>query len=98
MKNIVCIQIPYWESSLSKFDLRGLGLALKHQVEKSGAKCLAVWADSTLTITVEGAALPLVETLLNAFFESIRKNGGKLSMVQRDVEQFPGGTLADLTT
>src|ERR1017187_4182504 len=93
MKSIVCIQIPYWESSLTRSALRGLGWAFKQQVEKSGAKCVPLWANLSLTITVEGAAVPLVETLLNAFIESVRKHGGKLSIEQRDVVAFPGSTL-----
>ena len=95
MKNVVCIQIPYWEGSVSRRALRGLGSAFKDHLKKSGAKCVPVWVDSTLTITVEGTALPMVETMLNAFTESVRKMGGKLSITQWDAGEMPDGTLPD---
>jgi hypothetical protein len=50
MKNIISIQIRSSQESSSGFELKSLGLAIKKLIEAAGAKCLPIWADSTLTL------------------------------------------------
>jgi hypothetical protein len=89
MKNFVCIQIRGDRKSSASFELKSLGLAIKKQVEAYGAICLPIWADSSLTIALEGVPPAKIESLLGPFIESFRKRRGVISIVQNDAAKLP---------
>jgi hypothetical protein len=93
MKNIVCVQIRGSQEFKFNFELKCLGLEIKKAIEAAGGKCLAIWANSILTIVVEGVPPMTIEALLKPFVDSVHKRGGNLSIVQRDAAQAPEGGL-----
>lgn len=93
MKKIITIQIRSTEGNDRSFALKCFGQELKERVEAAGGKCLPVWANSFLTVAIEGMSPTAVDELVVPWLESLRPQSFSLSVVQNDAAPAPQGGI-----
>jgi hypothetical protein len=63
---------------------KSIGMALEKQITARGGKCIATWADGTLTVFITGVEKSVLQELLNPFIETSRKHHRQLDIVESE--------------
>jgi hypothetical protein len=87
---MIMVKLKSGDPSDLHLNEKSFGVDLQHRIAALGGKCIATWADETLTLFIQGIENSALDQLLGLFIEAARRHQRRLEVVQVE-QELPAG-------